>query len=317
MNSSVEAHVVDMVVVRADGSQCLHKNAFMYWLPGEVKRVEPSRGCSAFQTEVSVTVSDLGCQISEVLIGGEMCAIVGNPSSTQAIVSLPKVCLTGCVPVEVRAPNGNSAILDHGFTFYTPDKFGPIGCRVELSEEDCTATRKDGVNGGICIGVSPLRRFPEGRYFELDVQEVSKGVRTIAVGVTAARPSEDFLPTGRLCALEAQNLKLSWLAGYDKAGALFLSDGEQSKIPTTAWRPLTSTKVGTRLGVLWADTDEQTNPQLVIFQDGEERARLVARGRLPDPSEDLFALVDLQGSVKKVTFVQDTSPPELPTVASN
>ena len=50
-------------------------------------------------------------------------------------------------------------------------------------------------------------------------------------------------------------------------------------------------------------------PDLVIFQDGVERVRLPAGGQLPSRGEDLFALVDIQGSVKSVSIVWGALPP--------
>ena len=53
-------------------------------------------------------------------------------------------------------------------------------------------------------------------------------------------------------------------------------------------------------------------PELVVFQDGVERARLPANGMLPGRSEDIFALVDLMGNVKGVSLVAGARPPEPP-----
>jgi len=52
-------------------------------------------------------------------------------------------------------------------------------------------------------------------------------------------------------------------------------------------------------------------PELVIFQDGVERVRLkVLKGeRLPQADEDLFAIVDLQGSVRSVELIEGAAPP--------
>lgn len=157
-----------------------------------------------------------------------------------------------------------------------------------------------------------MQHCAEGRYFEVLVEEVckSKSTRAIAVGV-ACLLNQSALVHGRIRAKEARELERVWLAGYEKAGALFVSDGKESKIPTKAWRPVTEVKAGTRLGVLWLEPQQHdSESSLVIFHDGEERLRLPACGRLPGYHEDLFALVDLQGSVQRVTLVEGASPPK-------
>jgi len=98
------------------------------------------------------------------------------------------------------------------------------------------------------------------------------------------------------------NLKRVWLAGYDHGGAVFHSDGTESKVPDTAWRPAKHVQEGTLLGVLWAESCQP--PELVIFQDGVERVRLPATGRLPQQGEEIFAIIDLQGCVSQATLLR-------------
>jgi len=150
-----------------------------------------------------------------------------------------------------------------------------------------------------------MQRFAGGWYFEVVVDEEMKSARALAVGVFAGKAAlEEKLHHGRLRVQEAHELQRVWLAGYDKGGAIFLSDGKESKIPPATWRPVKDVKVGTRLGVFWA----AATPTLVVFQDGEERLRLPAEGRVPQ-EEDIFAVVDLQGTTRCVTLVENPMPP--------
>jgi len=98
--------------------------------------------------------------------------------------------------------------------------------------------------------------------------------------------------------------------GYERRGALLLCDGREFPVPPSCWRPKSQVAAGARIGVLWAEGQAGDQPPaLCIFQDGEERARLPVGGRLPEPGEDIFALVDLQGSVKGVSLVEGAMPP--------
>merc|ERR1712018_940705 len=124
-----------------------------------------------------------------------------------------------------------------------------------------------------------------------------KSARTIALGFCVGQPC--LLRNGRIRAPEARELERAWLAGYDRGGALYFADSQESKIPETAWRPARSIVLGTRLGVLWHEQGP-SGPEIVIFHDGIERVRLRATGRLPGLDKDLFAVVDVQGAVKSV-----------------
>lgn len=302
---------VDVVAEAEDGSRILYPAAFTYWCPGELESIEPARG-SITGLRLRVRTTDLGATISEVLLAGTACEL-GPASTCEATVQVPACPLEGCVAVEVRASNGNSARCEAAFTFYTPEAFGPVGDRVDLTDGGRRATRTEGVNGGVCLGAFPLRRFPAGRYFEVRVEEVCKGLSHIAVGVACRLPG-DALVQGRIKAMEARELERVWLAGYDKGGGLFICDGEESRIPPRAWRPATHVKAGSCLGVLWVDAEPGT-PVFVIFQDGQERVRLKAHGRLPLPDEELFAVIDLRGPARSVVLVEGATPPR-PRTAS-
>merc|ERR1712139_168565 len=162
-----------------------------------------------------------GAPICEASIGDAICEFVGSPSQTQAVVRLPAVDKEGPVAVKVRAQNWNGASSDAAFTYFMPEVFGAIGERIELSDEGGTATRVEDVTGGICAGKFPLRRLPEGRYFEIILQEKISSMRCIAVGITVARSAEDLSEVNqRFHRSEARELQRVWLAGYDKAGSL-------------------------------------------------------------------------------------------------
>eukprot|EP00747_Dinoflagellata_sp_TGD_P093484 gnl/TRDRNA2_/TRDRNA2_165778_c0_seq2.p1 gnl/TRDRNA2_/TRDRNA2_165778_c0~~gnl/TRDRNA2_/TRDRNA2_165778_c0_seq2.p1 ORF type:complete len:114 (+),score=15.28 gnl/TRDRNA2_/TRDRNA2_165778_c0_seq2:52-342(+) len=96
---------------------------------------------------------------------------------------------------------------------------------------------------------------------------------------------------------------------------MFYSDGAQSKIQSTVWRPVTSVVVGTRIGVLW-EQGEDDSVTLVIFQDGCEKVRLPVTGQVPGPQEDLFAVVDVHGTVKALSLIAGAVPPPSPSDSS-
>lgn len=296
---------VDVKVEMPDGGACTHAGCFTYWSPGLIRSVEPLAAPVTGGRKVRVATSDLGASITEVLVGGVACQLVGDPSAQEVAVLIPPSERDGVVGVEVRAENGNAASSEDCFSYTIPTAFGMVGEHVELSNEGRRATRVEGVNGGVCLGAFPLRRSPDGCFFEVLVEETCKSIRALAVGVRAGRLREDERPRGHIHATEARELERVWLAGYDKAGALFLSDGEETKIPTAEWRPIKDVKGGTRVGVLWAEPQGQ----LVVYQDGVERVRLQATGRLPQSEEELFAVVDVHGAARSVSFVEGSTVP--------
>lgn len=303
--------VVDVTVVMEDGQGILFEGAFTYWIPGQVLAVEPPQGAPAGGDWVRVTTSSLAAPITAVRIAGKACKFSADASETEAVVLVPESRTEGAVTIEVVAANGNGAVLEAGFSYAQPEAFGLIGDRVELSPEGTAATRRDGVCGGVLLGAFPVRRVASGRYFELRVDAVCTSTRTLAVGFTARRLDEVGVARGRVGAEEARELDRAWLVGYERRGALFLCDGRESPVPPSSWRPKSQVRQGTRIGVLWAEgaVDGSSPPTICVFQDGEERVRLPAGGRLPEHGEDLFALVDMQGSVKGVSLVEGAMPP--------
>jgi hypothetical protein len=299
-----------------DGTQQDFPGSYCYWEDGRILIVDPERGPIRGGSEISLTTNDLGASISHVFIGGVECDHVVKPSPTSAVVVLPPVEAHGAVGVEVRAANCNTAIAADALYYYPPEAFKLTSQRIELSDDDATARRTEGVTGGVCFGAFPLRACAEGRYFEVMLTEWMSSLKTMAIGVSAKQDESSILCNGHVNVEEARELNRVWLAGYDTRGALFINDETETPIPESSWRPARHLKPNAaqtpiRLGVLWSEPagTSSANPELVIFQDGIERVRFPAGGRLPSRSEDLFALVDLQGNVKCASIVEGAVPP--------
>lgn len=267
---------------------------------------------------MGIVTNDLGAPITEVRIGGIVCDHAARPSSTSAEVVLPPMEVEGRVDVIVKAANGNIATRSNAILCYPPEAFGSVGERIELSDDNKTARRIDGINGGVCLGAYPLRRCGEGRYFEVLLSEWTTSLQSMAIGVAVAQDMDQILINGRVRLDDARKLKRIWLAGYDSRGGQFINDEEVESIKEKSWRPVKDLRPsadGTpiRLGALWLEPldDLTAAPSLVIFQDGVERVRLPAAGRLPARSEDLYALIDLHGNVKCASLVEGALPPQL------
>merc|ERR1712232_650488 len=260
----------------------------------------------------SVVTTDLGARIETVIVAGTTCDLVGESTSTHATVRLPPGMNEGAVSIDVVAANGNACSSpSDAFIYYVPDAFGLFGPRAEISEDGTVATRTTGVNHAVCLGARPLRRFPEGRYFEVIVESTTSSAKTFAVGVSVFQKGNKTPGGERLTIADATALERVWSAGYDAGGAKFHSDGSETKIATSSWRPVKDVESGSRIGILWAepDSDPDAAPELVVFQDGSERIRLHVEGRIPQRNEDLFALVDLVGAVTSVRLVEGSRPP--------
>lgn len=299
---------LDVVLEESAGTRTVYNRGWAYWMPGSIASVVPEEAPIMGGQEITVYTTDLGEPISQVRIGGVQCEPVVGTTSTHAIVKVPAVELDGPVSVEVFAPNGNGASLEKGFRYFTPEFFGVVGSAAALSDDHLTVTRAQGLNRAVCIGGFPMRRIVQGRYFEVHVEEMCKSSRTLAVGVCVA-PSERLVHGGQLRLNDASELERAWVAGYDRGGALFIADKVESKIPPAAWRPARSVAVGSRIGVLWSSGETTGDgPWLTIFQDGVERVRLQATGRVPEQDEEVYGVVDVQGSVKAVRLVKGSSP---------
>mmetsp|Transcript_52060 Transcript_52060/g.97711 ORF Transcript_52060/g.97711 Transcript_52060/m.97711 type:complete len:654 (-) Transcript_52060:49-2010(-) len=299
----------DVKAVMADGTEYEYPEAFSYWEPGSISHIDPEKGPVTGNREVRIETSNLGAAISEVTLGGVDCDLSEEPSNTEAIIYLPETSAAGAVDLQVKSANGNSAASESCFQYYLPDCFGLVGDRIELSNEGRTARRAEGMNRGVCIGHFPVKLIKgKGYYFEVVVTDMVPSRNTIAIGFMAGKPSQEFVYKGKLSTrmTEASALKRTWLAGYDKAGAMFYSDGEQNKIPTSSWRPVRSLEVGSRIGALWTLSEA---PNLVIYQDGEEKVSLKITGDLPSSSEELFFVVDVIGSVKSLALLEGAQPP--------
>lgn len=296
----------DVTVVAADGAKCRYLDAFAYFEPGELRDIRPPRAPMAGGIEVTVTTSDMGADIVQVFLGGVSCELLDATVST-ATVMIPDIGLEGPVQVEVLAKNSNSAkSAPDAFILHAPEVFSTrFGDNIDLSDDLRRATRTQKVTGGVVLGGTPLRRVLGGRYFEVVVTEWQKAIRTMAVGVTVEHGDELLTKSRRLRAEEAKAIDRVWLIGYEKGGAFFVNDKQEEKISVKAWRPAQDVKEGSRIGVLWTEPE----PGLVIFQDGQERVRLAASGRIPSSSDDLFAVVDVQGAVRAVELVEGAVPP--------
>mmetsp|Transcript_96324 Transcript_96324/g.241491 ORF Transcript_96324/g.241491 Transcript_96324/m.241491 type:complete len:719 (-) Transcript_96324:298-2454(-) len=300
---------VDVVLVAVDGTRIMYPRAFTYWVAGEIYAIVPPRCPVSGDQEVRISTSDLGASISEVRVGGLICELLGSPTATEVCFFVPPAKNEGSVLVEVFAPNGNCARASEGLFFFMPEIFGSVGNHIAISNGGLTVTRIEGVNRAVCLGAFPLRHISGGFYFEFRIDDVSKSMRAIAAGV-AVRPVDSAAAVSRVHAVEARDLPRAWVAGYDRGGALFISDGAESRIPTAAWRPAACTTVGTTIGVQWVEgTTSKAPPALVIFQDGLERVRLPCSGRLPRSGEELVAVVDLQGSARRATLLPGRYPP--------
>jgi len=291
-----------LVAAFEDGEQRTWERGFTYWIPGEFRAIDPCRVSMKADIDASIVTNDLGARIMEVSIGGVACD-VRRATSSQVTVKVPFSEADGPALVVVKARNGNIATsMPEAFLYYQPDAFGFVGNCIELV--DGRATRVDTLTAGVCLGAAPLRRCPQGRYYEIRVLEVRNSTRSLAVGVTTRKGDDILNARGRIRKDEARALERVWLVGYESRGALFINDKEEERVASRSWRPLQDAKEGVRIGVLWT-----TSAEIVIYQDGEERVRAPAKGRVPGEDEDLFALVDVQGSVKSVELVDGAAPP--------
>mmetsp|Transcript_34713 Transcript_34713/g.63416 ORF Transcript_34713/g.63416 Transcript_34713/m.63416 type:complete len:688 (+) Transcript_34713:43-2106(+) len=301
-----------IVVVMEDGKRHPCAEKFTYWRPGEFHSLSPDRASLVGGCVVNVFTSDLGAPISDVLFDGVAGTVGDGATTTAATVTVPQAADEGAVRVEVRAENGNAAVsLDGAFFFYEPVAFGLTGSRVQLEEDGRRATRKEGVNGGVCIGAYPLRRIAgSGRYFEVRLLEKMASTKTGAFGMMLAPPEDVILREGQLKGSieEARQLPKTWLVGYDNKGVVFINDGKEEKLSGASWRPIKDIKEErTQIGVLWTEGPE---PAMVIYQDGQEKVSCRVGGELPNEGDGLYAVVDVQGSIKKVELVEGALPPE-------
>lgn len=218
------------------------------------------------------------------------------------------------VSVTATFENGTIRSFLHLFEYFPPG-FGLVGENIELSGP-ATARRKDGASNlnALCIAKDPLKPCKEEYeeeqphqvsrrlYFEVEILEVEKDMRTFAVGFARAPPENSRTKEGRLLVEDATSLEGSWVMGYDKSFLEFSRDREMVEdISATVRRRVTDVVQGTRIGVLWDQGPEGV--EMAVFQDGTERVRLPVRGEgVPKLSEDLYALIDLQGTVRSVTF---------------
>mmetsp|Transcript_42024 Transcript_42024/g.90267 ORF Transcript_42024/g.90267 Transcript_42024/m.90267 type:complete len:799 (+) Transcript_42024:135-2531(+) len=298
-NVAMGSSLLDVTAVTASGKVFTFPKSFSFWQRGKIESVHPSRCSRLGGTKMVVRTSDMGSRIVSVCVGEAECDIITQESSScQVSCVVPAAAIDGAAEVRVKAENGNVASGGR-IAYFTPDIFGLIADNIKLSPDRAVARRASGVDRSVCLGAKPLQRTKAGRYFEIQVGEREKSLRALALGVIVSPGPEALVgPGDRLKVKEACQLPRCWLAGYDRAGAIFHNDGEERKIPVAKWRPATCLPPGSTLGVLWKDCENSAPAEFVIFQDGQERARFTASGRLPSPTEELLAVVDLQGHMQ-------------------
>lgn len=285
----------DVIAIFKD-HEARFSRSFSYWEPGTLELITPSSGAEG--AEIKVNTSDLGADISEVLLGGERCQLLGRPTATEARCVVPSL-ICGPVHLQLSASNGNVLVQEAAFTVIEAVLFGSIGSSVELLDGGLAVRRSTGVNHGVCLSAKPLRLQNMERRFRLRIEEMSSkgGLRALAVGF-AALCEVDLMPSGQVRPKDASDLNRAWLVGYDRGGALLCSPKSTQKLTSGSWRPATDLQVGSVLEILLREN------QIIIYQDCKERARLfvpVEDG--PGQNEELHAVMDLQGAVSCISLV--------------
>lgn len=147
---------------------------------------------------------------------------------------------------------------------------------------------------GTALGAAPLE-FSETkeRYFEVHIDEVIQGRPDgMAIGVTSHRPEEILDPP-----VSSDALRPAWLVGFD--GAVW--DGAKMEWLLSDW-DTRQLAVGDAVG---ATVDSQGT--LRIFVNG----RQVAKGPNIQTQAALYPMVDLLGTVKRVSLLPVASPPAI------
>lgn len=175
------------------------------------------------------------------------------------------------------------------FTLVANSKFVTIG------EDGCQArhTQPGGeVMCGVVFGSGPLKSFPQGKYFEVQVDEQTAGMDDgLVVGVTAADPGvmQDTFEV-------AESVPSSWSLGYDGSAHV---DG-QDEMMSINWKPQ-DLRAGDRVGLLINQRGEAN-----VYKNGTVVARVACR--IPAERE-LTALIDLLGGTVAVSLLPRAVPP--------
>ncbi|CAK9034337.1 unnamed protein product [Durusdinium trenchii] len=188
--------------------------------------------------------------------------------------------------------------------FYAP----LLSKQMQLSKDGNSVRHKDETGQqlyGIAVGSSPLAPLPGGRYFEVRVDKVRKGMSDgLALGFTLVPPSE---LAGEELHEVSDTLPESWTAGYDGFyRSVNYADNDQT---TLTWNP-SSLQVNDRVGALLTRAG-----QFMILVNGKVVVRVSDDFPLADV-EAFYPVVDLLGRVCQVTMTLDVVPPPDVTVGA-
>eukprot|EP00913_Durusdinium_trenchii_P017035 g16020.t1 len=188
--------------------------------------------------------------------------------------------------------------------FYAP----LLSKQMQLSKDGNSVRHKDETGQqlyGIAVGSSPLAPLPGGRYFEVRVDKVRKGMSDgLALGFTLVPPSE---LAGEELHEVSDTLPESWTAGYDGFyRSVNYADNDQT---TLTWNP-SSLQVNDRVGALLTRAG-----QFMILVNGKVVVRVSDDFPLADV-EAFYPVVDLLGRVFQVTMTLDVVPPPDVTVGA-
>eukprot|EP00929_Paragymnodinium_shiwhaense_P096985 TRINITY_DN58754_c0_g1_i1.p1 TRINITY_DN58754_c0_g1~~TRINITY_DN58754_c0_g1_i1.p1 ORF type:complete len:832 (-),score=187.85 TRINITY_DN58754_c0_g1_i1:212-2707(-) len=166
---------------------------------------------------------------------------------------------------------------------------------------------------GVVLGNAPLPSCEEGRYFEVKIDHVLQGeeyLDGLAIGFTATPPEGLANLTRPACACEVQD---SWLAGYN---GTFLNCSDAEDAVTIAWQPV-RLKPGDRVGALATHGGD-----FVVFENGMPVVSIPAFPSkqmqdagcqpldMPPLDVPLYALIDIIGNTRGVTFLMGAYPPD-------
>ncbi|CAL1156486.1 unnamed protein product, partial [Cladocopium goreaui] len=147
---------------------------------------------------------------------------------------------------------------------------------------------------GTALGAAPLDFTDAGlRYFEVHIDEVIPDRPDgMAIGVTSHRPDEILEPP-----VSSDALRPAWLVGFD--GAIW--DGAKMEWLLSSW-DTRQLRVGDAVGAM---VDQQGT--LRIFVNG----RQMAKGPTITTQSSLYPMVDLLGTVKRLSLLPKCTTPEL------
>jgi len=177
---------------------------------------------------------------------------------------------------------------------------------VEINDEALIGRARDDSGEemhGAVFGNAPIKAVSDGFYYEVMVREVRDGFPDgLVVGVTTTNPAEvTEIPE------TVERIQNSWTIGYD--GQMW--DPAQDAMQTVDWDP-SALKIGDRVGVLVT----RTHGEMLVFLNGEPQVSgprgipvTAADAKDGEPPKPLYALVDLLGNARAVSFLPGAEPP--------